>query len=170
MIIGVDVDEVVCGLHRPWLDWINRSFDVEVGAFHQWEVDKQIPEVGKAVYNFLRPRIYADDIVDVLPGTHPALATIRKNHFIIFVTSCPNGTEEAKYDWLLRHDIMRPGFGDLFLSTSDKSEAEVDILVDDHAANIEGFKGLGVLVTRSHNRTSRHPLRVSSLMEFASLL
>ena len=170
MIIGIDVDEVVACLHRPWLQWINTSFGVRVKEFTQWDIDKQIPQVGPAVYDFLRPWIYQNDFVTVLPGVHPALAEIRKNHFIVFVTSCAGGTEEAKYEWLRRHDILRPGFGDLFLSTHDKSDAPVDILVDDHIKNVRGFNGLAFLVTRSHNRDESYPLRVDSLEAFASLL
>ena len=170
MIIGVDVDEVVASLHAPWLEWIDLHYGVKVERFTQWEIDQQIPQVGKNVYKFLRPWIYDRDFVTVLPGVHPALHEIRKNHFVVFVTSCPNNTEDAKYDWLLRHDILRPGQYDQFISTMDKSEVEVDILVDDHAANVVNFQGLGVLVTRSHNRTSPYPLRVDSLSHFASLL
>jgi 5'(3')-deoxyribonucleotidase len=58
-----------------------------------------------------------------------------------------------------------------FMAMSEKSNAPVYMLVDDHVDNVSSFRGVGVLLTRSHNRSAAWKgIRINHLAELYPLI
>lgn len=152
MRIGLDVDEVVADLHSAWLaaynagEGTNHSTDI----FDRWEIDSIL---GDAVYQYLTPELY--DAVQPLPGALDATACLRRlGHTLYYVSSCGKENEYAprKLRWLRENGFLLPSEPNhRFIPGSDKSEAPVDILVDDYIGNVRAFRGWAVLLERRHN-------------------
>lgn len=175
-IIGIDLDEVCAQLHRPWNAWINQRFGVRrdiLAGFTDWDEPTRL--FGNEVYTFLTPSIYHMDIVRPVPFACAAVEKIREHGYEVkIVSSCLNDTYEAKVEW-----AHRWGFIDTpsdFIPMSDKSNAPVDMLVDDHIVNCQKFMGaaegrVAVLINQPHNRNERWPyLRADHLSDVAALL
>lgn len=153
-------------LHTPWITWGNLVFGTNHQHFTHW--DAPVEWWGKAAYDFLKPEIY--DSLKPYPMVKLAVDRLRsRGHRISFVSSCHTPeAAEAKKRWLLRHDIGRALDG--FYSQTDKSNAPVDVLVDDGLHNCETFAGRAVLVTRPHNLDHPwHGSRISSVVDLLHL-
>lgn len=149
--IGLDVDEVVADLHKPWLRWGNTRFGTNHREFTHWDAPQDW--WGEGATDFIRPGIYLSD--DVLPivGAQLAVDLLREiGYTVCFVTSCRGDDTllRAKAAWLYRHGLLR-GM-ELVESLDDKSLAPVDVLVDDGYHNVKNFHQRAVLVTAPHNR------------------
>lgn len=175
-IIGIDMDEVIADLHRPWLEWIKAVLDpsrVVSAGFPTW--DEPVESYGHRVYDFITPTVYHANIVKPIPGTLEAVRKIRGlGYGIRFVTSCLGGTGPAKHEWLYRHGFIMDDIE--FVPLSDKTHAPCDMLVDDHVINCQKFTSgdplrLAVLITAPHNENERWVgIRARHLSEVASLL
>jgi 5'-nucleotidase len=175
MRVGLDVDEVLLRLHELWISLYNEDYDdsLTVDDIVHWDIHEIVkPECGIKIFNYLQPWMYEKDLIQPYPLARMAVGQIRQHgHSIAFVTSCGPNNEmaESKEAYLRRHGFMKRG--DLFIPGSDKSNAPVDVLVDDHIKNVETFNGPAVLVNRPHNiRFETQRLRVDSLAEFAARL
>jgi len=175
MRIGLDVDEVLLQLHALWISLYNHDYNdaMTVEDIVHWDIHELVkPECGNKIFNYLQPFMYEKDLIQPYPMARWAVDELRRlGHHIAFVTSCGPNNEmaESKEAYLRRHGFMRRW--DLFIPGSDKSNAPVDVLVDDHIKNVESFKGQAVLVTRPHNiREQTRRLRVHSLAEYANLM
>ena len=175
-IIGIDLDEVLAQLHRPWNAWINERFGVRrdiTAGFTDWDEPTRL--FGKEVYEFLTPSVYRMDIVRPVPFALAAMDRIRDHGYTVkIISSCLNDTYEAKVDWAQRWGFINDPTD--FIPISDKTNAPVDMLVDDHIVNCQKFVGantgrVAVLINQPHNRNERWPyLRADHLSDVAALL
>jgi 5'(3')-deoxyribonucleotidase len=167
--IGIDVDEVCAQLHRTWIEDYNQEYqdNLTMRAVDCWDFYLKT-KAGKGMMDLLTPEMY--DRVKPYPGAAEAVTQLRRlGHEVVYVSSCVNGTAEAKEKWLERHGFFEARDG--FHAMNDKTWAPCDVLIDDHLENVRSFRGWGVLHNRGHNvhlRTWHH--RVNSLFEFADLL
>lgn len=177
-VIGLDVDEVLAQLHKPWLEWGNQRFSGQLHEFYSWEAPEEA--WGVKAYEFLRGYIYNSDLVKPYPCALATVNLLRELGFQLrFVTSCPNDTEGPKLNWLIRHGFLKATKE--FVPGSDKANAPVDLLVDDYHVNCEKFGWeRSVLMTRPHNRAHVPPQdeeeilfcpqRISHIAQLPSLL
>lgn len=165
------MDDTIADMTTPWIVWINRIFGTSFNprdGFPVWRFDKHpaFAMVGGRAFDFVSPYSYDKDIIAPFPGALEAVDTLRLLGYPIrFVTSCINGTQAAKLQWLKRHGFIVDETE--FLPLSDKSEAPVHILVDDGFHNVEAFRrGLAILVNRAHNKNEHwHGLRINHVSE-----
>ena len=156
--IAVDVDDVCADLLTEWLRIYRKMSGHELypEQIFAWELEKFVlPGFEKLVYSILQyPTLY--DGVIPIPGALEAVLLFRaRGHRVVFATSCPPGTAEHKYDWLVRHGFLEAGNRKDFVPITDKSLVRADFLFDDHIKNIETFPGKGVLINRVHNSRLR---------------
>lgn len=167
--VGIDVDEVVADLHKPWVDWMNVRFNTKhtVDDFFYWNWPGHT--FGPAASDFLVPTIYEADIVKPIPGALAAVESFRRaGHSPFFISSCPGVGDmpAAKRSWLLRHGFLRSSEGHRFMPTSDKSKAPVHILIDDGMHNVRAFHGVSILANAVHNRDEKWSgVRIDHLAE-----
>jgi 5'(3')-deoxyribonucleotidase len=174
-VIGIDVDEVCAALHRPWLEWIRQHFNApDYLEFDSW--NDPVERFGKQVFDFITPTVYHADIVKPITGALAAVQKIRRAGFQVrFITSCLNGTEEAKHAWLYRHGFTMDD--EEFVPMSNKAEAPCHMLIDDSAANCQAFidrdpeNRVAMLVNCHHNRNDAWRfMRVDHLEDVALFL
>ena len=175
-VIGIDLDEVCAQLHRPWNAWINQHFNVHrdiTAGFTDWDEPTRL--FGKEVYAFLTPSVYSMDIVKPVPWACAAVDKIREHGYEVkIVSSCLNDTYEAKVEWAHRWGFIDSPWD--FIPMTDKSNAPVDMLVDDHIVNCQKFVDaapgrVAVLINQPHNRHEKWPyLRADHLSDVAALL
>ena len=170
MRVGLDVDEVVAALHAVWLADYNAAHGTDYQHFTHWDM-ASTPEW----YALLVPEIY--DRVLPYPGAVEAVNQMRRlGHSIHYVTSSGKNNEHAvdKLRWLRRYGFLQPHEGwsnGHFIPGSDKTNAPVDVLIDDHIKNVESFNGWSILFNRPHNYNEKTTkLRVDSLWQFVGLL
>lgn len=178
LIIGFDMDEVLADLHRPWNRWINERFGVnrwDEAGFTDWDEPTRL--FGTEVYDFLTPTIYSADIVKPIAGALDAVLRIRDaGYFVRIVSSCLNDTYTAKVQWCIRHGFIDAEEEWKFMAMSDKSEAPVNVLIDDHVGNCRAFHSpsknrIAVLMTKPHNQRSQwNGIRADTLGEVAEML
>lgn len=170
--VGIDMDEVVADLHKPWVEWINQRFGVSIPygvedfRYWNWPGDTFGPEAS----DFLTPTIYNADIVKPISGTLAAVEAFRRaGHTPFFISHCPGvgDMRAAKRDWLLRHGFLRSDSeSHRFIPASDKSKVPVHILIDDGVHNVRSFHGVGILVNAPHNRLEQWAgVRIDHLAE-----
>lgn len=173
--VGIDVDGVLADLHRPWLVWIRQRFNApDYDNFDSW--DDPVERFGKEVFDFICPTTYHADLVKPFTGALAAVKKIRRAGFnVVFVTSCLNGTEEAKHAWLYRHGFTMDD--NEFVPMSNKAFAPCDLLIDDYAKNCQAFIDVdpinrhAVLVNDHHNRNSAWKfMRVDHIEDIAIFL
>jgi len=179
MIIGLDVDDVLLDLTTRWLHEYNEEWDDNLQKHNilTWDFWKYVrPECGQKVYDYLKPEMYTH--INPLLGASQFVQELRdREHEIRFVSACgdPANAKQhmafavAKHSSLLRHDIASGD--DLFLPGRDKSQAPVDVLVDDRVHNVDGFlNGPGILYDQPWNRWRDHYNRADSYTEALSLI
>ena len=163
LTVGLDVDEVLIQLHQPWLDWGNREFGTQYRYFTHWAA----PETywGSRAWDFLTPALYEGPSLQPYPHALLGVDTLRaQGHDIRYVTAC-----SFNKPWLQRYGFLRGD--DEYVPLRDKSQAPVDLLVDDGIHNVRDFQGWSILVTRPHNMPEPwlHQ-RISSVIDLPYLL
>jgi 5'-nucleotidase len=169
-VIAVDVDDVCANLIGEWISRYNSQWGDNLlpENITDWELTKCVkPECGQRIYEILHePDLY--DNVYPMPGARNAVyELLAQGHRVVYVTACVQGTMDRKLDWLLRWDLLtKKNYRTDFIVAGDKSLVMANYLFDDRPLNVETFRwGRGVLVSRPHNASSKHPLRVNSLAD-----
>lgn len=179
MRIGIDVDDVVADLLTAWLEKISAAVG-KVPAWTpdditQWEFWNDLGLDSEVIWNALTPDIY--ERVRPHDGAAWAMEELRKaGHRVVFVTSSRSKAAfQAKVEWLLTHDVMKlsdevhavAGWAEY--NTKADPRLKLDVLLDDHLGNLDGFPGYPVLMTRTHNRRAivKHK-RVRNLADFVA--
>lgn len=175
-VIGLDMDGVLCDLHRPWLRWIKEHLDPRRDiskGFLSW--DEPVESYGPRVFDFLTPTVYHADIAGPIPGALEAVEKIRAvGYSIKIISSCLNDTDSSKIEWALRHGFIYDAKD--FIPMKKKTFAPVDMLVDDHVVNCRDFMQgnpgkISILVNDTHNiHEPWKYLRVDGLSDVAALL
>ena len=180
--ILVDVDGPVANLPEAWLMRYNQDYNdcLTVDQIDSWDMVRYVKsECGSAIYSYLDSHIY--DFVKPVKGALEGVQELRKaGHRVIFVTSSPEGTGDAKYAWLKRHGFLdaRGAYGDGrvsddYIEAHDKSLIRGDVLIDDREENVQNFPGNTILFDAPHNRSYEHIRRAFSwddVLIFARLI
>lgn len=153
--VGFDVDGVLCNLISPWLAQYNRDYsdNLTVTEVSDWDISKFVkPECGKKIFDYLEdPSLY--DNAFPYAGMLEVVKFIRKLYNVKFITTATVGSQGRKLIWLQEHGFFRSG--DEYAEMKDKSNAPVDILIDDYIENVKGFyergSGVSLLVRREWN-------------------
>lgn len=176
MVIGFDVDDVLCDMFPVWVAELNKRHGLN-NPLDYWPVYNPWDQLGvtaQQAFAALIPQLYT-----VAPPFPDALATVEAvramGHQVVFLTTCPDEWHyHAKVAWLAEHGFSRSALevipiGEAF-THKHKSTFPTDYLLDDHKDNLIGRKG-GVLLTRPHNcLLPFYGQRVDSLLEFANYL
>lgn len=146
MVLGIDIDGVLCDLHAPWLRMYNEEYDdtLSKSAITAWDLSKFVkPECGKRIFDYLDR---ADALYDAAPpiaGALGAVERIRKEGFqVYFVTSCDGyGSFDAKKDWLVHNGFCEtPDEAHKYtIAAFSKAMVATDILIDDRDKNCQEF-------------------------------
>lgn len=153
MVIGLDMDGVLCDLVTPWLAAYNEKYSdslklEDIKRFDLHEFARQ--DVGKKIYQFLRKEIY--DTALPIPGAVEGVETLLEwGHRVVVVTAASSGDFiSGKYRWLKYHFPMLTK-QDIVI-VKDKSLAHVGMLVDDYEKNLVNFHSHKILFGQPWNQ------------------
>jgi 5'(3')-deoxyribonucleotidase len=164
--IAIDMDEVIADIQPKFL-----------AIFEQLQGRRPAPEEyrGRKLYelsggenirtNLFDKGFFAD--LPVMEGSQDAVKSLME-HYEIFIVSAAQefrNSLEDKHDWLQQHFPFIHWKNYVFCG--DKSLIGVDYLIDDHAFNLETFRGKGLLYTAAHNV---HEKRFTRLNNWAEVL
>ena len=169
--ILVDLDGPVANLLDEWLRLYNIDYDDDLlpGQIKSWDMVPYVREsCGKLIYEYLDGDIY--DGVKPVDGALDGIKKLRElGHRVVFVTSAPEGTGDAKYAWLKRHGFLDDGkVSESYIEAHDKSLVRGDILIDDRVENIVRFPGETILWDAPYNRDITHGFRVKNWRDVLS--
>ena len=174
--VAVDVDEVVANLLGEWLRRYNREYgDCLVPEdIRGWDFRAQLKGHARmaGIHGFLYDKDLYEHVLP-MPGAKEAIGLLRHTGArVVFVTSCVEGTADAKLSWLRRWGFLdytaAPDHN--FIAAADKSLVRADYLLDDRIENAEGFAGQGILIDHPHNREYRGPCPRMTLYGAVSLI
>lgn len=160
--ILVDVDGPVADLLPEWLRLYNIDYGDELtpDQIANWDMTLYVKrECGPLIYEYLDGEIYdgVDRVSDALDGVNKLR---EMGHRVIFVTSSPEGTGDAKYTWLKRNKFLPDGrYSPDYIEAHDKSLVRGDILIDDRLENVKSFPGETILWDAPYNRSEVHGFR-----------
>lgn len=165
MIVLVDIDGPVANLLDEWLRLYNIDYDDNLvpGQIKTWDMTPYVKEFcGHKIYDYLDGEIY--DGVNPVPGAFDGVKKLRDmGHRVVFVTSSPEGTGDAKYTWLKRNGLLGDyKLSDNYVEAHDKSIVRGDILVDDRIENVSNFPGETILWDAPYNRDVTHRFRAKN--------
>ena len=158
LLICVDVDGVCANLHPVWLrryaeitGRLVRPEDIRSWDFGGLQLDKRI------LFGILdEPNLY-DEVKEVEDAYMGVKCLRLMGHRVVFCTSSTPAGATSKMFWLAEHGFIK-GRGlnvwrDVVIC-HDKSLLYGDVLVDDHAGNLETFRGKAkILFDQPHNRS-----------------
>lgn len=149
--IAVDMDEVVADLLPKYHTLYEahtgrRATDDELAGRKYYHLPDAPP-----MRDALRERGFFRDL-PVMAGAAEGLAVLRKHYQVYFVTAAMEfpASFEDKYAWLHEHFAWVDWRQIVFCG--DKSIIGTDYLLDDHAFNLETFRGTPLLFDALHNR------------------
>jgi 5'-nucleotidase len=155
-LIAIDVDEVCADLLTAWVARYNVAYadNLEPSSIRGWDLKPYFRNCTEdAMYRLLDASLYER----VLPhqGALETVKALRARGDILFVTSCTDGTMDAKFAWLKRHGFAKTLKE--FCAIRNKGLVVADILFDDAEHNVAAFRKAGrlaVLVAANHNQDS----------------
>lgn len=151
--IAIDMDDVMADTSQRKLDWYERDFGVKLNKndIKGRYVSDAIP---KEHYNQVRAYSKHKDFfwnLNIMSESQRVVRALTQKYDVYIVTAAiayPN-SYHAKYEWLREHfpfiDIRNVVY------CGHKHMIDADYLIDDHAYNLESFKGEGLLYTAPHN-------------------
>ncbi len=162
MIVGVDMDGVVCDLHQPWLAAYNADYPeapLRREDCYLYDLSKLVAsKCGRRIYNYLNE----DDLYATAPALPGALEGVRALRAagcrVVFVTSTGRALAGQKRAWLEREDFLETGHGhdgphDDLINMSDKGLLRADALVEDNPKQLRRFQGsLKILLDQPWNQ------------------
>ncbi|GAB4247762.1 MAG: 5'-3'-deoxyribonucleotidase [Saprospiraceae bacterium] len=148
--IALDMDEVLADVVPKFLDFYERDFGRRPKKEEWWgKKIYQLPNASHIRGYLHEPGFFAD--LPVMEGSVEIVQWLCRYFDVFAVTAAtefPNSLRD-KYDWLEKH-FPFIGWKKLVLC-GDKSIICADYMIDDHAYNLERFKGVPLLYTSSHN-------------------
>lgn len=162
--IAIDMDEVIADIQPKFLD----IFEKQVGR-RPSEAEyfgKKLYEIpgGENIRSYLfDPGFFGD--LPVMEGSQEAVKKLME-HYEIFIVSAAQEFRNSladKHDWLQEHFPFIHWKNYVFCG--DKSLIGTEYLIDDHAFNLETFKGKGLLFSAAHNAHEKRFTRVNDWNE-----
>ena len=151
--IGIDMDDVMADACQRKLDWYERDFGIKIekADFQGQYLSHYVPTEHKEhVRAYSRHKDFFWDL-DVMPESQRIIEDLDKR-FEVFIISAaipyPN-SYNAKYEWIRKYFPFISKRNIIFCG--HKYIFDADYLIDDHAYNLETFKGKGILFSATHN-------------------
>lgn len=153
----LDFDMVIADLHTEWL----RRYNLLMGTAHrpedittwEWPGTVENPELMWEILKY--PDLYLK--VNPLPGAVEGVHTLTALGVPWVICSSLSNVDQlrAKWDWLVRHDLVRAGadFTDHLLPVRKKYLIQGAVMVDDYHGNLAHFPGKRILFDAPHNRS-----------------
>lgn len=165
--IAIDMDEVIADVRPKFLTLYEREFGRR---------PREEEYLGKKVYqlpgaarirDFLQEKGFFAGL-PVIPGSQEGIRELMERYDVFIVTAAMEfrASFEDKFDWLQEHFPFIHWKNIVFCG--DKSIIEADYMIDDHAFNLERFRGRGLLFTASHNIEETRFTRVNNWEEVMS--
>lgn len=137
LMIALDVDGPCAMQTDTWLQYYNEAYndDLQFNEVTEWNIANLVkPECGSKIYDFLQePEFYAR--TKPVPGYQEGVKELRSlGYEITYVTSCPLGTADQKFEWVLRHDPDAT-WHDVIVAYN-KHRITGDVLIDDGPHNL----------------------------------
>jgi 5'(3')-deoxyribonucleotidase len=162
--IAIDMDEVIADVMPKFEDLYERRFGRRIAKEEYW---------GKKIYDLpgyerIRDHLYEKGFfadLPVMPDSQEVIKELLEDYDIFVVTAAMEfrNSLEDKYDWLLRHFPFVSWKN--FIFCGSKRAIRADYMIDDHARNLEHFKGFPILYTATHNIHETRFLRVNDWQE-----
>jgi len=165
--IAIDMDDVMADTSQRKLDWYERDFGVK---YDKLKIDNQlindfVPEEHRAhVRMYSKHKDFFWDL-NIMPDCQSIMEQLTKKYEVFIVTAAipfPN-SYNAKYEWLKTHFPFIDERNIVFCG--HKYIIDADYLIDDHAYNLEPFKGKALLYTAPHNTTEDRFERLNNWKE-----
>lgn len=148
--IALDMDEVIADVTPKFLELYARDFG-EVPPKEVWWGKKiyQLPNA-EHIRGYLHEEGFFANL-PVMDGSQEVVKWLTEHYDVFAVTAATEfrNSLRDKLDWLDRY-FPCIGWQRLVLC-GDKRIVQADYMIDDHAWNLEHFKGKGLLFTASHN-------------------
>ena len=162
--IALDMDEVIADVMPKFLDFYERDFGERPEKSQWW--GKKIYQLPNAAH--LRGYLQDEGFFAGLPVMEGSQEVVKwlTGHFDVFAVTAATEFRNSlrdKLDWLEEY-FPFIGWQRLVLC-GDKSIIQADYMIDDHAWNLEHFKGKGLLFTATHNLDETRFTRVNNWAE-----
>lgn len=157
MIIGIDVDGVLCDLHTPWLAAYNADYEDTLRAEDCAQYDLAPltkPACGRKIYDYLNKRDLYKDAPAIDGALEVVLLLKASGHRVVYVTSTGRTLHAQKRQWLEDHGFLDDrGHAphDDLVYMSDKGLFRADVLLEDNPKQLERFQGHRLLLNRPWN-------------------
>ncbi len=162
--IAIDMDQVLARIEPKFHEIFRRDAGrpIRVEEYAGGKI-YEVPG-GEHIRDYLFEKGFFRDL-PVMPGSQEVVQELQHDYDIYVVTAAMEfrNSFEDKYDWLQEHFSFIPWKNIVFCG--DKSIVEADYLIDDHAYNLESFRGTPLLYTASHNRNEQRFHRVNNWQE-----
>lgn len=162
--IALDMDEVIAAVAPKFLDVFEERNGRRLTKEEYW--GKKIYQIpgGNEIRDVLFDKGFFRDL-PVMEGSQEGVKALMKNYDVYITTAAQEFRNclEDKYDWLLEHFPFI--HWKQFIFCGDKSVLGMDYMIDDHAHNLETFRGKGLLFTASHNIGEERFTRVNNWTE-----
>lgn len=162
--IALDMDEVIADVIPKFLDYYERDFGERPDKSQWW--GKKIYQLPNAAHirSYLQDEGFFADL-PVMEHSQEVVKWLCEHYEVFAVTAATEfrNSLRDKLDWL-DHHFPFIGWQRLVLC-GDKRIIQADYMIDDHAWNLEHFKGKGLLFTASHNLDEQRFTRVDNWLE-----
>ncbi len=148
--IALDMDEVIADVLPKFLQLYEQMYGDHLTKEDYW--GKKIYDIrgSREMRSVLFEKGFFRDLPPI-PGSQEGLKRLME-HYDVYITTAAmefRNSFEDKYDWLAEHFPFVHWKNVVFLG--DKSVIGAEYMVDDHAFNLETFRGTGILFTAYHN-------------------
>lgn len=155
LTILVDLDDVIDDCLKPWVETLNREYNLNVKTedITEWDLLASFPTLSfDKIYAPIRKSTFWLTEVSVRKDAITYLnKLIKLGHDVYIVTSSDLSMIRLKYLALI--EPYFPIDENHIIVTHRKDLIRGDILIDDCLDNVMNFKGQAILVTAPHNKT-----------------
>lgn len=162
--IAIDMDQVLARIEPKFHEIYRRDAGRPI-RMEEYTGGKiyQVPG-GEHIREYLFEKGFFRDL-PIMPDSPEVVRELQQSYDIYVVTAAMEfrNSFEDKYDWLQEHFPFIPWKNIVFCG--DKSIIDADYLIDDHAYNLETFRGTPLLYTANHNLEEHRFHRVDNWTE-----
>ncbi len=170
--IAIDMDETIANSLKEHIARFNAAFGASLteDQLHGSNIEDLVPvEQRAAVRNLVNNASFFMNL-EVIEDAQNVIQDLARKHDVYIVSAAMEvpSSFASKYAWLLKHFSFIPTSH--FVFCGDKTIVNADYLIDDHARQLRGFRGTGILFSAPHNRRETGYCRVESWEEIRQLL